>query len=138
MSATTRSTPALPELRARLDALVQSAGVGGDGAASEDEAVAEGQADAPLVHLRAGPGRASVASLRGELARLETVRRLGLPENLFADWSAAELEACRQRVAGLYPAGTKGGVAGGQTANAFGYNDRVIEIDVVRYATYAI
>ena len=48
---------------------------------------------------RSGPGRASVASLREELARLDTVRRLGLPDGLFADWSPAELEACRQRVA---------------------------------------
>ena len=54
---------------------------------------------APLIHLRSGPGRASVASLRDELARLDTVRRLGLTDGLFADWSPAELEACRQRVA---------------------------------------
>ncbi|MBV8613958.1 MAG: Tn3 family transposase, partial [Acetobacteraceae bacterium] len=55
--------------------------------------------DAPLIHLRGGPGRASVASLRDELARLDAVRRLGLPDGLFAEWSPAELEACRQRVA---------------------------------------
>lgn len=88
-----------PEMRARLDALVQSVGRGGDGAAAEDEAASEGQADAPLIHLRSGPGRASVASLRDELAKLDAVRRLGLPDGLFADWSPAELETCRQRVA---------------------------------------
>ena len=85
-----------PEIRARLDALVHPLGPGGS--ATEDE-TAEGQVDAPLIHLRAGPGRASVASLRDELARLDAVRRLGLPDGLFADWSPAELEACRQRVA---------------------------------------
>ena len=88
-----------PETRARLDALLQASSgteaAGGDAAAAADP---EAQA-APLIHLRSGPGRASVASLREELARLDTVRRLGLPDGLFADWSAAELEACRQRVA---------------------------------------
>lgn len=85
-----------PEMRARLDALVHPLSPGGG--ATEDE-TAEGQVDAPLIHLRAGPGRAGVASLRDELARLDAVRRLGLPDGLFADWSPAELEACRQRVA---------------------------------------
>lgn len=32
-------------------------------------------------------------------ARLDLVRQLDLPNRLFADWSPAELEACRQRVA---------------------------------------
>ena len=86
-----------PDTRARLDALVQPLGPGGDGVV-EDEAM-EGRVDAPLIHLRGGPGRASVASLRDELARLDAVRRLALPAGLFADWSSAELEACRQRVA---------------------------------------
>ena len=86
-----------PETRTRLDALLQVSGPeeAGDAAGGTDP---EAQA-APLIHLRSGPGRASVASLREELARLDTVRRLGLPNGLFADWSAAELEACRQRVA---------------------------------------
>ena len=86
------------EIRARLDALVQSLGHSNDGAAAAETA-SEGQVDAPLIHLRATPGRASVASLREELARLDMVRGLVLPDDLFADWSPAELEACRQRVA---------------------------------------
>jgi len=45
------------------------------------------------------PGRASVASLRDELARLGAIRRAGLPADLFTDWSLQDLEACRQRVA---------------------------------------
>ena len=86
-----------PEMRDRLDALVRPAGP--EAAGSAEDETAEGQVDAPLIHLRGGPGRASVASLRGELARLDAVRRLGLPDGLFTDWSPAELEACRQRVA---------------------------------------
>ena len=85
-------------MRVGLDALLQSAGPEGT-AEIEDMVAPDGQADAPLIHLCAGPGRASVTSLRDELARLDTVRDLGLPDGLFADWSRAELEACRQRVA---------------------------------------
>lgn len=63
-------------MRVGLDALLQSAGA--DGAAeAEYMATPDGRVDAPLIHLRAGPGLASVASLRDELARLDTVR--GLP-----------------------------------------------------------
>ena len=87
-----------PAMRISLDALLQPAGSEGTGNA-EDGAVPDGRADAPLVHLRAGPGRASVASLRDELARLGTIRRISLPADLFTDWSLRELEACRQRVA---------------------------------------
>src|SRR4051794_36883656 len=87
-----------PAMRINLDALLQPAGSEGTGDA-EDGAVPDGRADAPLVHLRAGPGRASVASLRDALARLGTIRRISLPADLFTDWSLRELEACRQRVA---------------------------------------
>ncbi len=87
-----------PDTRAWLDALLQPLGPEAAGSA-EGETAPDGQMDAPLIHLRAGPGRASVASLRDELARFGAVRQLGLPHGLFADWSPAELEACRQRVA---------------------------------------
>jgi TnpA family transposase len=85
-----------PETRAGLDALLRPPGP--EGAAEAVEGRDE-QTTAPLIHLRGDPGRVSVASLRDELARLDAVRRLGLPDGLFADWSPAELEACRQRVA---------------------------------------
>jgi TnpA family transposase len=87
-----------PDMRAALDALLQAPVAEGTGEAGEDDKP-EGGAPAPLIHLRAGPGRASVASLRDELARLDVVRRLALPADLFADWSPAELEVARQRVA---------------------------------------
>ena len=45
------------------------------------------------------PARASVASLREELARFGMMRGIGLPNGLFADWNPAELETCRQRIA---------------------------------------
>ncbi len=66
---------------------------------AEDGAVPDGRVDAPLIHLRAGPGRASVASLRDELARLGAVRRIGLLADLFMEWGLQDLEACRQGVA---------------------------------------
>ncbi len=88
----------LPDMRARLDALLGPVGPE-DTESADDETVPEGRTDAPLIHLRAGPGRASVASLRDELARLGTMRQLGLPADLFTDWSQQELDAGRQRVA---------------------------------------
>jgi len=87
-----------PAMRVSLDAVLQPAGPEATGDA-EDGAVPDGRVDAPLIHLRAGPGRASVASLRDELTRLGAVRRIGLPADLFTDWSLQNLEACRQRVA---------------------------------------
>ena len=87
-----------PAMRVSLDALLQPSGPEA-AAGAEDGSLPDGRLDAPLIHLRAGPGRASVASLREELARLGMVRGIGLPDGLFADWSPAELETCRQRVA---------------------------------------
>jgi len=87
-----------PAMRVSLDALLQPAGPERTSDA-EDGAMPDERVDAPLIHLRAGPGRASVASLRDELARLGTIRQLGLPADLFIDWSQQELEAGRQRVA---------------------------------------
>ena len=94
-----RSGPACARRARPLEALVRPPPGAGEADDTESGATPEGQADAPFIHLRAGPGRASVASLREELARLGAVRRLGLPDGLFADWSPAELETCRRRVA---------------------------------------
>jgi hypothetical protein len=59
--------------------------------------------------LRSDLGRASVNSVRGELTKLDLIRKIGLPVDLFADWSPQELEACRQRVAVEAPfAGRRG------------------------------
>ena len=67
-----------PDTRALLDALVKPSGLE-EAEDAEGGTAPDGQVDAPLIHLRAGPGRASVARLRDELARLDAVRRLGLP-----------------------------------------------------------
>ena len=45
------------------------------------------------------PGRPSLASVQAELAKLEMVRRLGLPADLFGQVLPHELERYRQRVA---------------------------------------
>ncbi len=87
-----------PAMRVSLDALLQPGEPEGTGD-TEDGAMPDGRVDAPLIHLRAGPGRASVASLRDELARLSAIRGVGLPTDLFTDWSLQDLKACRQRVA---------------------------------------
>ena len=86
------------DMRARLDALLEPAGPE-DAKGADDKMMPEGRTDAPLIHLRTGPGRASGASLRDELARLNTIRQLGLPADLFTEWSQQELETGRQRVA---------------------------------------
>ena len=87
-----------PAMRVGLDALLQPGGLE-EATEAENGTLPDGRLDAPPVQLRAGPGRASVASLREELARLGMVRGIGLPDGLFAGWSPAELETCRQRVA---------------------------------------
>ena len=87
-----------PAMRVGLDALLQPGGPE-EATEAKNRTLPDGRLDAPLVQLRAGPGRASVASLREELARLGMVCGIGLPDGLFAGWSPAELETCRQRVA---------------------------------------
>ena len=49
--------------------------------------------------LRDDPGRASVKSLRQEMAKLDLIRQLDLPPDLFDHTSIQELERYRQRVA---------------------------------------
>jgi len=86
------------DMRERLDALLQAAD-SAEVAACVSQAAPEGQATAILNLLRDDPGRASVSSVRGELAKLALIRKIGLPADLFTDWGPQELETCRQRVA---------------------------------------
>src|SRR5512135_1337238 len=50
------------------------------------------------MRLRGDPGRASLAGVQAEMAKLELVRGIGLPADLFAQVLPHELERYRQRV----------------------------------------
>jgi len=84
-----------PATRTRLDALLRPA-------ATEQNVAANAEPDGPvpalLMHLRSDPGGPSVNSLQTELAKLDLVRKLGLPQGLFAHARPHEVERYRQRV----------------------------------------
>jgi len=85
-----------PETRARLEALLQPES---DAASGPDGDGPPGAAPALLLRLRGDPGRPSLAGVQAELARLELVRRVGLPADLFDQVPPQELERYRRRVA---------------------------------------
>ena len=58
-----------------------------------------GTAPALLLRLRSDPGRPSLAGVQAELAKLELIRRIGLPADLFDQVLPHELERYRRRVA---------------------------------------
>ena len=85
-----------PGTRARLEALLQPP----DSESKVDEAVElSPSASATINLLRDDPGRASVKSLHQEMTRLDLIRRLELPPDLFDHTPTQELERYRQRVA---------------------------------------
>ena len=83
-----------PAIRERLDELLGSA----EGESDSSQATA-GSAPAVLLKLRGNPGRPSLASVQDQLAKLELIRRLELPADLFDHASPRDLECYRQRVA---------------------------------------
>ena len=85
-----------PAIRERLDQLLGAEGEGGDPSVAEK---VQGSAPVPLLALRGNPGRPSLASMQEELAKLDLVRRMELPTDLFDHASPRELERCRRRVA---------------------------------------
>jgi hypothetical protein len=85
-----------PETRARLEKLLQPES---DAASGSDGDGQPGAAPALLLRLRGDPGRPSLAGVQAELARLELVRRVGLPADLFDQVLPQELERYRRRVA---------------------------------------
>ena len=89
-----------PEVRGRLDALLHP--VSGRPDDDADEPSASG-ARALLNFVRGDPGRASLDSVMRELDRLQAIRAIGLPADLFADALPHEIELYRQRVAAQPP-----------------------------------
>lgn len=83
-----------PATRKRLDALLSPEET--DEATAEDEA--SRQAPAVLLKLLGNPGRPSLASLQDELAKLDLLRGVALPPDLFDDAASRDLERCRRRV----------------------------------------
>src|SRR3954470_15400686 len=83
------------ETRARLEALLQP---GSDPESGSDGDGQPGAVPALLLQLRGDPGRPSLAGVQAELARLELVRRVGLPADLFDQMLPQELERYRRRV----------------------------------------
>jgi hypothetical protein len=91
-----------PETRIRLEALLRPA----DGAAGSDETGANRlatMAPAVLLRLRGSPGRPSLASIQNELAKLEVIRAIGLPTDLFDRLRPQDLERYQRRVAAEAP-----------------------------------
>ena len=84
--------------RERLDALLrpEKAGNEDSGADVQDETV--GSTPAVLLKLRGSPGRPSLASMQDELEKLELIRGIDLPADLFDRAAPRDLERCRQRV----------------------------------------
>jgi hypothetical protein len=78
-----------PAIRAGLDELLGSA----------DGETVTGGTPAALLALRGNPGNPSLASMQEELSKLELIRRMTLPADLFDHASARDLERCRRRVA---------------------------------------
>jgi hypothetical protein len=85
------------DTRKRLDALLRPAVAAEQMIPADDEP--DGPIPAVLLHLRSDPGGPSVNSLQAELVKLDMVRKLGLPADLFAHARSHEVERYSQRVA---------------------------------------
>ena len=81
--------------RERLEALLRPDKAGGDGSAQDDVA---DSAPALILKLRGSPGRPSLASMQDELEKMELIRQIDLPCDLFDRASPRDMERCRQRV----------------------------------------
>lgn len=93
-----------PQTRLQLEALLHPAeGELNEGelktTATEGEPRSPGAAPALLLWLRSSPGRPSLASLQDELAKLEVIRSIGLPADLFDRGRPRDLERYWRRVA---------------------------------------
>src|SRR6202048_3223010 len=82
-------------IRERLDKLLRPAEGDSDSSSPDDM---PGSAPAALLKLRDNPGRPSVASMQEELAKLDLIRRIEIPADLFDRTLPRYLERCRRRV----------------------------------------
>jgi TnpA family transposase len=92
-----------PEIRARLDALLDTSHLGVPEAPTAEvsdatEAGWGGPSRSALAELKRDPGPLSLETVRAEVAKLETIRRLHLPSTLFHGVSPKLLDGYRQRV----------------------------------------
>lgn len=87
----------LPATRKRLDALLRPLKAGDEDPDDGPQDTA-GSAPAVLLKLRGSPGRPSLASMQEELTKLELIRQIELPVDLFDRVSPRDLERCRLRV----------------------------------------
>jgi TnpA family transposase len=85
-----------PATQTRLDALLSPSTTEPKPEANDES---DGYIPAVLMQLRSDPGGPSVTSLQTELAKLDLVRKLGLPADLFNHARPHEIERYRQRVA---------------------------------------
>ena len=89
-----------PVTRGRLEALLRPAANESSDPPSDQST---GTAPALLLRLRGDPGKPSLASVQDELAKLELVREIDLPPDLFDGVLPHELERFRRRVAAEAP-----------------------------------
>ena len=89
-----------PTTRERLEALLRPAAKESNDPSSDQST---GTAPALLLRLRGDPGKPSLASVQDELAKLELVREIDLPPDLFNGVLPLELERYRRRVAAEAP-----------------------------------
>jgi hypothetical protein len=82
-----------PEVQQRLDALLVSA----------PEASGEEEEELPLTLLRLDPGSVGVESALAEIAKLRSLRAIGLPPDLFEGYAPKLVERLRRRVAAESP-----------------------------------
>ena len=84
-----------PATQAALDALLTTTEAEEDGAGSDTSELSR----SPLQVLRTDPGSLSLDSILTEIAKLDQIRQLELPQHLFQDVTPKLLDRYRQRVA---------------------------------------
>lgn len=87
-----------PLTRQRLDALLRPETADQEDRVADTQEDGTGRAPAVLLKLRGSPGRPSLAGMQDELEKLELIRGIGLPTDLFECAVPRDLEHCYLRV----------------------------------------